>query len=120
MTNRPSWNHKLSEEQVRWLASGVVKITHHWEMTGADTARDWIELHKKDGAKRVFPTGFLNDGLFQFRPNFRELVVPTYQGEMAIRDLDKIDEWEKKNQRDRADYERLKRKFETAPSTEGD
>ncbi|WP_192246124.1 hypothetical protein [Mesorhizobium silamurunense] len=108
---RPKWKHKISEADVRWLASGVIKITHHWEMTGADTSRNWIELHKEK-EKRSFDSSFLNDNdYFQFKPNWRELVVPTYYGERAIQDLAAIDAWEKKNQHDRAELERLKRKF---------
>lgn len=114
---RPKWAHKISEADVRWLATGVTKITHHWEMTGADTSRNWIELHKeKQKEKRAFPADFLNaNDYFQFNPNWRELVVPTYYGERALKDLETIDAWEKQNQRDRAELARLKKKFgETA------
>ena len=112
---RPAWKHDIPEENVRWLSSAsggfITKITHHWKMTGADTADDWIVLHK-DKQERKFPSNFLNtNGYFEFRPNWRELVVPTYRGEQAIKDIATIDAWEKKNARDRAEFERLTRKF---------
>lgn len=115
---RPAWKYELSEAEVRWFIDGsITKITHHWEFTDVDKSRDWIELHKgKEGAgKRSFPSNFLNtNGYFEFRPNWRELVEPTYLGKQAIKDLEAIDAWEKKHKRDRAEFERLKAKFEGA------
>ncbi|WP_202306462.1 hypothetical protein [Mesorhizobium sp. L-8-10] len=108
----------MSQADVLWLAAGfITKITHHWRMTGVDTSEDWIELHrgKSDGTKerRRFPSSFLNtNGYFEFRPNWRQLVTPTYRGENAIKDLEAIDAWEKKHARQRAEYERLKKKFD--------
>lgn len=119
---RPAWKHEIPEETVRWFYSGgfITKITHHWKMMGADTSEDWIVLHKQssmDGGKMVerkFPSSWLNtNGYFEFKPNWRELVVPTYRGRDAIKDIETIDVWEKKNQRERAEFERLKRKFKT-------
>lgn len=108
---RPKWTFDAPEEEVRWLAKGMInEIKHHWEMTGVDTADDWITLHR-EGDSRRFRSSFLNSGLFQFKPNWRELVVPTYEGERAIKKIEEIDQWEKRNARDRADFERLKAKF---------
>lgn len=116
---RPAWRHTLSETDVRWFAEGsITMISHHWEMTGVDTSRDWIDLHKgkeDETKKRSFASNFLStNGYFEFRPNWRELVTPTYRGEQAIKDLEAIDVWEKKHKRERAEFERLKVKFGAA------
>lgn len=109
---RPKWTHKISEEEARWFFNGfITKITHHWEMTSADTSKDWIVLHKEKSERR-FPSSYLNtNGYFEFKPNWRELVVPTYQGEKARKDIEAIDAWEEKNKRARSEFERLKKKF---------
>lgn len=108
---RPEWPYNLTEEQFAWLLQSIVKITHHWSMTGNDTAEDWIELHT-DKENRRFHSGFLNGtGLFCFKPNWRELVQLTWNGEQAKKRYEEIQVWEKKNQRDRSEFERLKKKF---------
>jgi len=109
---RPAWTHEMSENDARWLArGGITRITHHSQMTGVDTSRDWIELHR-DNEKMSVSSNFLNqNGFFAFNPNWRELVTPTWRGEQAINDIRAIDKWEETNKTDRAEYERLKRKF---------
>ena len=116
--NRPEWKHQIPEADARWLSGGlIVKITHHWKFTSEDTTEDWIELHRADGSARRFPSAFLNtNGYFEFRPNWRELVQPTYRGEQARKDFEAIDKWEKENAAERAEFERLKSKFDSTPS----
>jgi len=120
---RPAWKHKTSEELARWIAShSIIKITHGWEMTSADTADNWIELHAKvsqDGKAekwemRRVPSNFLTESNygaeFSFRPDHARLVKVS----QAVRDsIDAIDKFEAKNKRERAEFERLKRKFDT-------
>jgi hypothetical protein len=110
---RPAWRHRLTEDVVRWLAQGgVKKIAHGWKMTGVDTADYWIDLHRETDSRR-FSTDFLTtNGYFEFRPNWRELVVSTPLGDQAVKDLEKIDEWERQNAADRVEFERLKQKFQ--------
>lgn len=108
---RPEWPYDLTEEQFRWLRQSITKITHHWAMTGNDTAEDWIELHAANESRR-FNTQFLDgNDLFCYKPNWRELVQPTWKGEQALKRYEEIQAWEKKNQRDRSEYERLKKEF---------
>ena len=112
--SRPEWKHSITEVDARWFLAGmIVKITHHREMTGEDTSRDWVELHTEDRGKKSVASSWLNtNGYFEFKPNWRELVTPTYRGEQLRKDFDAIEAWEKKNQRDRSEYERLRKKFE--------
>jgi len=115
---RPTWKHSISEDDVRWLSGIITKITHHWRMTSADTSEDWIELHREKD-KRRFPTRYLNGlvgetSYFQFAPSHASLVQPTSNGRQAINDLAAIDAWEKKHKRERAEYERLRAKFNAA------
>jgi hypothetical protein len=108
---RPEWEYSISESDFAWLLQSIVKITHHWAQTGNDTAEDWIELHTHNDKKR-FNTGFLNgNDLFCYKPNWRELVQPTWNGDQAKKRYEEIQVWEKKNQRDRSEFERLKKKF---------
>ena len=110
---RPVWEHKISEDDARWLlADHVTKITHHWEFTGEDTSRDWIVLHREKGSRK-FPTMFFySNKYFEFWPYHAGLIQPSrHWGDKLRETIQAIDAWEKKNQRDRSEYERLKRKF---------
>ena len=124
MDNRPAWPHKVSEDLARWIyGHAVTKITHHWRMTSADTSEDWLELHategdKKEPVKKMVGTRELlggshwhaQDGIF-FNPDHARLVQVAGKIQETIR---KIDEWERRNEADRAEYDRLKKKFESA------
>lgn len=109
---RPEWKHETPEPLARWLVSrAVTKITHHWRFTGEDTSENWIELHTDKNEKRRVASGFLNVSReFEFCPDHARLVRErTYSG--VRESIEKIDAWEKKNARDRSEYERLKVKF---------
>jgi hypothetical protein len=107
---RPDWDFPLTELQVKNLNQLIVKITHHWEMTGVDTSRNWIEFHPDKGKPFVAPHGWQR--LFEFSgTHHNTLIVPNYHGERAIRRLDEIKAFEKKHARERSEYERLKAKF---------
>lgn len=114
---RPSWKCKTPEETARWLwASPVVTIDHRWEMTGVDTSRDWIILERKDGARREFPSGYFgNNPEFEFAPDHRTLI--RQKPHSGVWDnIQAIDAWEKRHKRERGEYERLRRKFESPPA----
>jgi hypothetical protein len=107
---RPKWDFALSETGFRKMRGGsITQIRHNWRFTGEDTAEDWIEFSTKDGDFFRAPDDWHK--LFKFEPNHRELVVTNYEGEKAIKRLEEIDAWERKNQRDRSEYERLRKKF---------
>lgn len=111
---RPVWRHKMTEKDVAWFNASITKITHHWEMTDVDKSRDWIELHREDKVKRSVPVDFFRkNSYFEFCPDHRSLVTPTYEGREAIKDLAAIDAWEKRHAAERAEYERLKEKFKS-------
>lgn len=111
--SRPKWSHDTPEALARWLVSNfVTKITHHWRMTGPDTSEDWIELHSEKEKRRVNTYFFSDNHDFSFSPYHAGLVqVRNKYPESVRQTIDKIDLWEKANARDRADFERLKKKF---------
>jgi hypothetical protein len=110
---RPIWGQKLTESQVWKLRGCIVKITHHWEVTGCDTSRDWVEFHTKDGGKFRAPCGWKD--LFEFSPDHRGLINPNYVGREACKVLDNIRAWEKQNANDIAELNRLQQKLGLAP-----
>lgn len=113
---RPKWPHETAEELARWLVSNkVTKITHHWEMYDCDKSRDWIVLHsEKNGSRKVSTSFFYNNRDFAFQPDHAGLVAIKQQYPKDVRQtIEELDAWEKKNERDRAEYRRLKAKFET-------
>lgn len=110
-TERPKWTHETAEDLARWLVSDfVTKITHHWEMTGPDTSRDWIVLHREKDSRTVPTRFFTNNPDFEFSPDHACLVRERPYSKVRD-DIEKIDKWEKANARDRSEFERLKRKF---------
>lgn len=114
---RPKWDLEIPEELARWLLGHAVnEIEHRSEMTSADTSDDWLLLWcksydgKRQEAKRV-PTSFFEvQSLIKFRPNHAGLIGLDPKIEVKIRG---IDAWEKRNTRERSEYERLRRKFES-------
>jgi len=112
---RPVWEFDVKEDDARWLLSHrVTKITSHWQFTGVDTSKDWITLHPEKGEPHNFPSSFFHEGRngFRFDPDGHRLIRPcSYRGEQIRKRIEEIDKWEKKNQRDRSEYERLKKKF---------
>jgi hypothetical protein len=112
-TARPHWGQKLTENQVWKLRGSIVKITHHWEMTGCDTSRDWFEFHTADDGKFRAPSGW--DDMFEFSPDHRGLIGPNYKGREACKALDSIQAWEKQNADDIAELKRLQQKLGLTP-----
>lgn len=109
---RPEWRFEQDMEAVRFLLGNIVKIEHKWEMTSADTSRNWIRLTRKNGVWRDFRD--FPDSLFRFvSDHHASLIQMTHEGNRARELLDKIDAWDKKHAAERTEYERLKRKFET-------
>ncbi|MBD3844230.1 hypothetical protein IED13_00870 [Bosea sp. SSUT16] len=108
---RPEWPYKLTEAQVLLLAGHITQINHRWEMTGVDTSRNWIEFKSDKGKAFSAPDGWAE--LFEFAPNHHaSLIRPNYRGEQAIKRLDEIKKFEAKHATERAEFERLKRKFD--------
>ena len=106
---RPLWDYELSEKQVRMLLGPIKKIEHQWKVTGADTARDWIEFITDDGERFKAPNGW--EKLFDFKPDHRGLIQPNYIGVQARNRLDQIAAWEKQNADDIAELKRLQEKL---------
>lgn len=108
-TPRPKWDFDLTEKQVQLLRHNIKKITTHSEPTGVDSSREWMEFHYCDGKFRA-PAGWNN--MFEFRGWWPSLIAPTMRGFQAIERLNEIEEWERKNTSERAEYQRLKLLFE--------
>jgi hypothetical protein len=110
---RPDWPYKLTEAEVRQLSGCITQISHRWEFTSADTSRNWLEFKADKGKSFVAPHGWAE--LFEFAPNHHaSLIQPNYQGRQALKRLDEIKAFEQRNARDRADFERLRKKFGAA------
>lgn len=113
ITERPKWPYKTPEELVRWIfSSAIKKITHHWRMTGNDTSEDWLLFHNEKGEERRMPTRF--EAVYpevRFDPDHARLIqLKGYPDVWET--IRQIDAWEKANDHDRREYERLKVKFE--------
>lgn len=114
---RPVWRSSLDEETARWLASNrVTSIEHRWELTGAATTREWLVLVSDDRRGNVtrleVPKDFFHIHRFvQFAPHHAGLVQIAHHSTVRT-DIRAIDEWEERHARERAEYERLKAKFE--------
>ena len=106
---KPIWSQKMSIEDFYKCSQTIKKVTHHWEMTGVDTSRDWIELHPENGKPFRKPAWF--EEIFIFRPDHRGLFVMNYNGERARMEYEEIKKWEAKNKKELAEYNRLKAKF---------
>lgn len=106
---RPEWPYKLSMKHLAMFDRSIKKIEHRWKFTSEDTAEDWVEF-SGDKFKNVrMPDGFKE--LFEYKPDYWCLFGLTYQGEKAVKLSEEIEKFDKKHKRERAQYERLKRKF---------
>lgn len=114
---RPKWPFETSIKTARWLYQNrVTSIVHRWEMTSADTSRDWLELHSDKGSQIDVRTDFFrNNPDFEFKPYHAGLVEQKRQYGVGCKNIseffEKLDAWERKNKQDRLEYERLKKKF---------
>lgn len=114
---RPVWDFTLSEEAIRKLDRNFIAITHHRVMTSVDTTSEWIELHENAGdffkpvRGKGYPAPRGWEQFFKFHPNHAGLLCATSEGLRAIKRLDEIEAWEKRNAAERAEYERLRAKF---------
>lgn len=110
-STRPSWTHKVPYDFAKWLSrNNVKKITHHWEFTGVDTSIDWIELHSETESRKcpVSLGGYQRSNDVLFQPDHRTLVT---LADHVAKTISEIEEWEKKESRDIADYKRLHKKL---------
>lgn len=89
----------------------MTRIEYHSEMYDSETSRDWVTLHS-DKDDLTVPVNFINqwDDLI-FNPGYRGLVgfKPFSRVPELINDIDNFD---RKHNRELAEYRRLKAKFE--------
>jgi len=111
---RPEWKFEMPEDDARWFISHHVnKISTNYVMISADDSRNYVTFHSgQSGMQRD------SSYVYRFRNWFHiiadghrviELCEP-YYSQMKEK-IEEIDKWERKNKRDRSEYERLKRKF---------
>ena len=122
---RPAWDFKTPIETARWLrAHFVTSIEHHWRMTGVDTDEHWLEAVDRSGhgtrRQQVVKDSRIRiviDGSeIRFRPDHASLLE--MRADLHKR-VEAIDAFDKRNKRERAEYERLRRKFDpTQPPKE--
>ena len=113
----PEWPFEVDFDLAKWLLDyHIVKITHHWSMTGVDTSKDWIELHADGKSKRQVNTSFFsNQREFGFEPDHASLIqLKSYIHPDMHERIEEIRKWNKRNARERSEYKRLRAKFETA------
>jgi len=111
---RPAWPHKeMSEQEFRdiWCMGPIVAVEARWEMTSADTAREWMEVETRSGGTYTLPPDWHRALKFVGHSSNPGLFALTYEGQRMRDTLHQIDEWEARHKAERATYERLKVKF---------
>ena len=111
---RPEWTiREISEADFRMIEQhgNIRTITAKMEMTGCDTSMEWLEATNHQGKTIELPNSWRS--AYEFRGGWSNpgLLWLNYVGKMARKNMDEIDAWEKKNKRERTEYERLKAKF---------
>ena len=112
---RPVWPHKeMSEQEFRAIAKigMVVSVTAKWEFTSADTSREWLEVKTHAGKTFTLPQGWESVLTFVGYSSSPGLFEMNYTGQRMQKTLGEINKWERQNKNERAQYERLKAKFE--------
>ena len=112
---RPAWPFKeMSEQEFRdiWRMGPIVAVEACWEMTSADTAREWLEVETRSGGTYTLPHGWRHVLNFVGHSSNPGLFALTYEGERMREALLQIDAWEARHKAERTTYERLKAKFE--------
>lgn len=110
---RPKWEFtEMTEVEFRKVrAEMIVSITARWKFTGEDTSAEWLEATTRLGKTIVLPPSWEA----AFKPVWKShspgLLDVNYLGERMQKRCEEIDKWEKANNKDRAEYERLKKKF---------
>jgi hypothetical protein len=120
---RPPWRYSSMTEHEFRIICGMGMITSvasKWEMTGADTSREWLEVMNSNGQTYTLPYSWRVALKFVGNASTPGLFGLTYQGEEMRKTIVEIDAWERKHESERREYERLKRKFEGAPPMQGD
>lgn len=111
---RPAWTFKeMSEAEFRSIHSFgmVVSVKGRWEFTGADTSREWLEATNSNGKTITLPSGWKRVLDFVGYSSVPGLFKLNYLGDRMQAALEAIDKWEAKNKRDRAEFDRLRKKF---------
>ncbi len=113
---RPAWPFDLREDDARWLLKHHInQIEHHWKFTSVDTSEEWLEFvcraaQGQPEARRRFEIHIFDTRGIHWRPSHAGLIDVAKD----IRDrIQAIDNFEAKHKRERAQYERLRAKFET-------
>lgn len=115
--DRPSWGFKgMTESDFRKIhrIGAIVSVEARWEMTGADTSREWLEVETRAGAVIVLPHSWKEALTFVGHSSNPGLFKLTYEGERMRAQAEAIDKWEADNAQERIEFERLKAKFEGA------
>lgn len=112
MADHPGWPFKIPEATARWINEhSVVAIKYDWKFTGEDTSEDWLVLVDRDGKELIVPTGFFSIyPEVSFNPRSQGLI--DFKSWIDVpKQLQAIDNWKRKEQRDLSEFKRLKEKF---------
>ena len=106
---RPSWGLKISERDFEKMDVRMKGVRSQWKFISEDQTENWWEF--SSDLKTWFRSPPHWRECFEFSRDEYELLTLTYKGREAREKLQAIRSWEKKNARDRSEYERLKKKF---------
>jgi hypothetical protein len=112
---RPVWDfHNVSEEEFRRIYNLgiIVSVTAKREMTGVDTAREWMEVTNANGDTAIMPQGWKSVWDFVGLSSYPGLFKMSYMGSFLGNRMAMIDKFEADNTAERAEFDRLKAKFE--------
>ena len=115
--NRPVWGFpEMTERDFRAVwGRHIVAVEAKWEFTSADTSREWLEARTMHGKVFVLPSTWEKAFRFAGRASTPGLFRLTYEGERMQKRAQEIDAWEVENAFERAEFERLRKKFGDQP-----
>ena len=113
--NRPRWrNSQMSESTFRSIKDfgRIIAVRAGLEMTSADEGFDYLTATNSAGKTKRLPQNWSVALEFEGSWTIPGLFRLTREGKNMQENLREIDEWEAKHARVKAEYERLKAKFE--------
>jgi hypothetical protein len=103
----------MSESEFRKIINigTITKVESHWDYITVDTAREWLTVTNSAGIESVLPDEWKYVFSFVGRSSIPGLFDLTNLGRRMLKTIEEIDTWEENNAAERAEYDRLKIKF---------
>lgn len=115
---RPVWDFDIPEEMIRWIGANlIVSLKAGWQMTGADTSESWVDLVAENGeTRKVKAEWYGQPSIWDYvelnKGGGHSIIKWTRHGERARDRIQQMIDFDEAHERDKAEYERLKAKFE--------